>query len=289
MARPRRKHIQARDWARSRAGRAFLALLDEALGTPWQHVPVAFEPSRAEHRFALHGPLGAGRLCEQQEVPEDGCWRSRVVFEQRRWTLEGSGRYRLTFERSRPDPVLYADAGLAGPPTRVSKAVAKRWWAEETARVGDARDTLEETFAPEADPVPLDLARGMVARAGFMCVDCSKPAATVSWWPAGEPCIDIHPDEDHPSLDRVTVAFGGRYVIWSELPGYGMFDEALEAIRAHDPRALSTLNPSWTPFWCEACDECYCAEHREAGPARACPQGHTTRGEQGRLPRPRHG
>ncbi|HYH81917.1 MAG TPA: hypothetical protein VEX86_19070 [Longimicrobium sp.] len=66
---------------------------------------------------------------------------------------------------------------------------------------------------------------------------------------------------------RSPTGAGNRLVLsvfasmWEEASPTATYAHAAEALRGGDPRALWSLNSEWAPFYCPACDACYCRAH----------------------------
>ena len=279
MAKPRRKHPLFRAYVESSAGRAFDAILRAAVGHGRSYRPIAYAGRERAHHFRLTGSVGAAELIEHAWTRVDETFVADVEMRQRRWTLEGSGMYVARLVLNRPSPETYQAAGRPGAPAGLTKADQDGWWAAERARIGDERDVLTAAFLPDEFSLPLLPDHGDTAEvAVFACAACPRRAGVVAYAPPG---IDFPGRLADDSLDaeRIAVAFGEdvhHFVV--------IFDaEAVPAVRRtigeHDPSIVGSLQPWFTPFWCEVCDECYCAEDWSvAGRDRLCPEGHVRSG-----------
>ena len=95
-----------------------------------------------------------------------------------------------------------------------------------------------------------------VVEASFSCDLCGKLIATAQLVPAGMPHPDALPG------DRA-----GGTIIWdylgrnSEMVGPAQYPAVRTALADGDPRALYAVDKLWVPFYCPACDRCYCLDH----------------------------
>lgn len=266
MPRTRRATIRFRRLAASAAGLAFLARVREAVGDPFVVVRGERTPERID-AFTVRGPLGDGHLFETPRVPTtDGLTVAFNDFVQRRWTLDGSGLWRLRVATHRPDPRRYARAGIDAPP-----AASRSWWREEARRVGDLLDVLTETFEPDDEPVPLGLEDGLMVRRTFGCSMCDKPAARVTFLPVGHEA----PDEaliDDVLRPRIVVNYGRNHGMWLATDAdEDRYEDARAAIARGDAVLLARCDLQWTPFFCTECERSYCRRHWNDD---LCPYGH---------------
>jgi hypothetical protein len=266
LPKPRRRHLTIPRIEQSAPGRAFLAELAEALGRGAGYVPVAYEGGW--HTFFMRGELGEAFVRDEQERAVEGCWVSRVEASQRRWTPEGSGVWTLSVTTNRPDAAI----GWPGPPAGLSKRAQRLWWDAETARVGDERDTVEVTFVPDEEPVPLALEDALMLMRVVGCSMCEEPAARIAHVPVGHELPWLPMPQDM-SRARLFIDLGGPMKVWTASDDdVDVFEHARYALSIMDVPLLAELNEAWTPFWCRACERTYCLHHFDD--EDRCPHGH---------------
>lgn len=270
MAKPRRKHLTVRTIEESAAGRAFLAELHEAVGDGAAYHPRAYD--EGWHYFSVRGALGEAFVRDRQERAHNGCWVAQTEMIQLRWTIDGSGAWRVTLTTHRPDGAI----GWSGPPAGLTKAAQRRWWGTERARVGDELDTIERAFIPDDDPVPLVLDDAQLLARLFGCSMCDQPAARLAHAPAG--CeLPWWPMPQDLARARLFVDLGGPMNVWTAgIDDDELFEDAREALGVTDIPRLAELDERWAPFWCRDCERTYCLAHWDT--ENRCPHGHARAG-----------
>lgn len=86
-----------------------------------------------------------------------------------------------------------------------------------------------------------------VAAAEFSCALCGVVAGRVAVVPS-------------PLAPRNRLVLSVFASMWQEMSEDG-YARAAAALHAHDVRALYAGDGEWAPFYCPACDRCYCRDH----------------------------